>query len=216
VPILHRSLWVSLAIFAAFAPWRVQAETVRLKSGEVVEGKIQQYGNGQITIAITGKQSRKIPQDQIVSIDFGVKPTKKEPSPSAGNSPPQIPPASPGAGDPSSDTFLKTLTKSNSKYKSPTDTFFVWRNAAVNGDIDGMADCYASYQQKDVKKQLKALPKDGREKMRTATARIQFIPAKPIFQGDRALLEVNWQTGLQSDTQVLQFVLEKNEWKLIQ
>src|SRR5262249_40432848 len=102
------------------------------------------------------------------------------------------------------------------KFGTPLLTFEAWKQAAMTGDIDKMVECYASFSQKEVRKQLKQLPKEGREKMQSTTARRQFTPAKPLYQGDRAFLEVTWQNGLQSDTQVLQFVLEKNDWKLIQ
>ena len=79
-----------------------------------------------------------------------------------------------------------------------------------------MAACYASFNQKQVLKKLKKISKKDREKMRDTTTRTYFIPAQPLYQGVRATLEVTWTLGLRSDNQLLQFILEKNEWKIVQ
>jgi len=191
----------SIVLCIALSTTAVSAETVFLKTGDTLEGTIQQMTSDQVTLSLPGGSTRKIPKSQISRIEFGSTRSAEKPSPS----PPVTEP-----------NFLSTLTKPESKYGTPAATFELWKTAAIAGDIDKMVDCYASFQQKEIRKQLKDLPKDAREKMRSTTARTQFTPAKPFYQGDRALLEITWQSGLQSDTQVLQFVLEKNHWKLIQ
>jgi len=52
--------------------------------------------------------------------------------------------------------------------------------------------------------------------MRSATAETQFSPSDPLYQGDHATMEVNWTKNIFGDSPLLQFVLEKNEWKLNQ
>lgn len=128
-------------------------------------------------------------------------------------------PETPQKGDKETEkpkNLLEAIPKPESKFTTPLSTFQVWREAAIRGDIDGMAECYVSYRQKDVKKDLKKLPKEDFNKMRVATTQTEFAPAEPIYQGDRASLEINWRLGVNGESQVLQFSLEQNDWKIIQ
>lgn len=79
-----------------------------------------------------------------------------------------------------------------------------------------MVSCYAAFRQKDVRKQLKQISKEKWLEMKDTTQQTIFSPNQPMYQGDHATLEVNWTKGLLSDTQLLQFVLEGNDWKIVQ
>ncbi|MFH1262172.1 MAG: hypothetical protein V1495_01840 [Pseudomonadota bacterium] len=196
--ILPRSFCVAASVAALFLPVPiVRAETVRLKSGELIEGTVQDFQENILSMAQPDGKIRKIVRDEIVQIEF------QKPAPPLVTSPPP-------------ETFLDALPKTVSKFQTPRQTFLTWRKAATAGDIDSMADCYSAIRKNDVKKELKKLSRDQRDQMRQATATTEFTPAEPFYQGDRAVLEVTWRVGLQSDSQILQFTLEGKDWKIIQ
>jgi hypothetical protein len=176
---------------------QARGESIRLTSGEIVEGTVQSFQENQLSVAQPDGKIRKIPREEIVQIEF------------------QKPKAvTPAIETPK--TFLSALPKTVSKYQTPTQTFLTWKKAAVAGDVDAMVACYSSFRQGDVRKELKKLSRDQRNEMQKATALTEFVPADPLYQGDRAAMEITWRVGLQSDTQVLQFSLEGNEWKIVQ
>ena len=188
-----------IALILFLIPLPLFAETVFLKSGEIVEGTIRSYQADTLSIAQPNGQIRKIPKAEIVKLEFQKEAPLLKPSQEAPK------------------TFLNALpTKELSKFQTPGQTFQTWRKAAIAGDIDGMVDCFASFRRDTVRKELKAIPKDQREQMKRTTAMTEFAPTEPLYQGDRAVLDVTWRLGLQSDDQVLQFFLEKNDWKIIQ
>ncbi|MCB0309462.1 MAG: hypothetical protein KDD48_08830 [Bdellovibrionales bacterium] len=112
------------------------------------------------------------------------------------------------------DHALSTQT-STGKYGSPQSTFETWRNAAIDGNIKAMVSCYVSYQQKRMKKKLKKISRKKRKEMSEVTRQTDFSLTEPLFQGDRATMQVTWRMGLQTDVQPLQFALEDGKWKLI-
>jgi hypothetical protein len=175
----------------------IHAETLRLKSGEVLEGTIKNFLGGIFTVTTREGPERKIAKEQIASIDYAPFPVDK--SPKAG-------------GD--AQNLLQSTVRNDSPFQTPKGAFEAWKAAAIKGDIEGMVRCYASNRQKEKKKELKKLPKEAFENMQEVTARTLFSTAPPVYQGDRAMMEVNWTHGLVGDSQVLQFILEKNEWKL--
>ncbi len=183
-----------------FLPKPSHAEWIRLKSGEVIEGIVERIAEGDLFIALKDGESRKVGKGEVASIDFG--PKKKEPILDTNEN--------------KTEHFLNALAKKDSKYGTPLQTFQAWKAAAVAGNIDQMVDCYASFKQKEIKKELKKIPREKREQMKTTTAQTEFVPTEPYYQGERAVLEVNWQYGLQGDSQTLQFILEKDQWKIIQ
>lgn len=185
-------------LFVLWACAPAVAETLLLKTGEIVEGTIQSYQDNAFSIAQPNGQIRKIPKSEVTHIEI-----QKTSEPPAEKK--EIP-----------KTFLSALPKSASKFQTPLQTFQTWRIAAIAGDVDGMVDCYASFRKNVVKKELKKLSRDQRDQMRKTTATTEFMPGEPLYQGDRAVLEVTWRIGLQSDNQVFQFTLEGNDWKIIQ
>ena len=195
-------LFVAASLVASLA----SAETIRLKNGEVLEGAVQHYYGGIVTLTLSNGVTRTVGRDQMASIEFEPADPKKSPAPEAKPAPTSAEPPN----------FMNTMFKKEAPFASPAATFESWRRAAVAGDMKKMVACYASFRKKEVEKQLKKLSKDAREEMARTTAQTEFVPAVPFYQGDRALLEVKWASGLQGDSQVLQFVLEKDEWKIIQ
>ncbi len=176
------------------------AETIRLKGGETINGTVSHYYGGIVSILMPDGSTKTVGRNEIIAIEFESLPSEVTKAPE----------------EKKSSTNFLALSKSTSKYGSPLATFETWRKAAIAGEVDAMADCYASFKQSDVKKQLKSLKKEDREKMRETTARTDFVPAEPFYQGDRAMLEIKWQLEMNGDSQVLQFIQEKNEWKIIQ
>ncbi len=173
----------------------VFADVVFLKSGELMEGQIVSIQASSIDFK-EGEQIKTVLKSQIDKIQFiALSDLDKQ--------------------DPYLPGLEKNKTSQLSK-ASPVDTFEKWRQFAIVGDVDGMVSCYASFRQHEIKKELKKLPKSKRKNMLQATAQTQFTTQEPYYQGDRAMLEVNWQSGLYTDTQVLQFVLEDETWKIVQ
>jgi hypothetical protein len=187
-----------LALAISLPPFAAAAETLVLTSGEVVEGTLTAVADNIFSVSQPNGETRKIPRAEILRIE--VQKSPQEHGPTA-----EIP-----------KNFLNALVKEPSKFETPVQTFQTWRKAAMAGDIDGMVGCYASFRRDDVRRDLKKLPKEQREQRRKPTAMTEFTSAEPLYQGDRAALEVTWRIGLQSDSQVLQFALEKTDWKLIQ
>ncbi|HMQ10413.1 MAG TPA: hypothetical protein PKB05_03810 [Oligoflexia bacterium] len=101
-------------------------------------------------------------------------------------------------------------------YVTPKHTFETWRRASVKGDMKGMVACYAKFRQNQVRKQLKKIPKNKRREMQDISKNTLFSLGQVYYQGTQASLEATWNYGLKSDSQVLKFVLEGKEWKLIQ
>lgn len=101
-------------------------------------------------------------------------------------------------------------------YLTPKHTFESWRRASVKGDVKGMVSCYAKFRQNQVRKQLKKIPKNKRKEMQDISNNTLFTLGQVYYQGTQASLEATWNYGLKSDTQVLKFVLEGKDWKLIQ
>lgn len=189
-----------LVVFSIACLSTGRAETLRLRDGRSVEGMIEHVYNGIYTVR-TSEGPQTFGRHEIAGIDF----------------PPDIPPA-PAQALPAtpSETFFSTLKESDAPYGTPMNTFKTWRQAAIQGDLKEMVKCYASFQQRQKTKELKALSKDDWEKMRAATANTEFLPKAPLYQGDRAFMEVAWNLNLQGDTQTLKFILEKDQWKLLQ
>ncbi len=155
--------------------------------------------DGIYTVTTRDGPERKIAKEQVLSIDSAPFPVAQPAKPSG-----------------EVKNLLMETVKPSTPFGSPRQTFEIWRAAAVKGDIDLMVKCYASSKQKEKAKELKKIPKETFQKMTEATVETLFSPAEPVYQGDRAMLEVNWTHGLLGDSQVLQFILEKNEWKLSQ
>lgn len=160
-----------------------------LRSGEKLTGSVERVADGLWTVTLPGGKSRTLKQADLLRIEFDATPAAHE--------------------EPS--TVI-----SKAPFETPTDTLRTWRQAAIAGDVGRMVACYASFARDEKRKELKKIPKEAFDRMRAATARTDFAPGEPLYQGDRAVLEVNWTSGLLSDSQVLNFVLERDGWKLLQ
>lgn len=101
-------------------------------------------------------------------------------------------------------------------YETPKQTFLTWRAHAEEGDINGMVDCYASFRQSTVKKNLKKIKRKEREEMKQTMQLTSFVAQDPIYQGEKAFMEVTWSKGLYAENQVLKFILEDDQWKIIE
>lgn len=101
-------------------------------------------------------------------------------------------------------------------FETPKQTFLTWKQKAEEGSIDGMVECYASFRQKDVRKQLKNIKRKERNEMQNTMRMMSFVASDPLYQENQAYLEVTWTKGLQSENQVLKFVQENQEWKIIE
>lgn len=187
-----------------------EAEVFVLKNGDRLTGELKSFRDGVYTVLV-GQEEKSIPLADVAAIEAS--PRVSQSAAPAGPSSAATPPPSKPSAAPLS---MPVPSQATTKYGSPRETFEVWRQAAIVGDIDGMVGCYVSYQQKSMKKQLRKIAKQKRKEMAEVARRTEFIPAEPVYQGDRATVEVTWRTGLQTDSQVLQFILENNAWKLIQ
>lgn len=101
-------------------------------------------------------------------------------------------------------------------FSSPQKTFYQWKDAAMAGDRKAMLACYAGFRQDAVKKELRRLKRKKWNEMKEATARSQFFLNDPLYQGNRAMMEIIWRVDLLSKTQILNFILENGKWKLVQ
>ncbi len=191
---------LALALSLSFYPAGSFAETIHLKDGKTLKGSIEHVYKGIYTI-ITPNGPETIGRHEISKIEFP-KDVK--------NAQPKALPKT------SSSTFLSTMEESDEPYATPLNTFKTWRKAAIEGSLDKMVTCYASFKQRAKKKELKKLSREAWEKMRAATANTEFLPSAPIYMGDRAFMEVAWTLDLKGDTQTLKFILENDEWKLMQ
>jgi hypothetical protein len=171
------------------------SDIIYLKNGKAVEGFVVKLDSQSATVVHEKNQSQIYPRSEIKSIELGSAPPKSsaEPEPN----------------------FLSSAKEADSPYATPLHTFQAWKRAASSGDIDGMVNCYASFKQKEKKTELKKLSKDVFEKMRTTTLQTDFVPSAPLYQGDRASMVVNWTKGLDGGEQLLQFILEKKDWKIL-
>ncbi len=205
----YRDTWGLVAIVAGFflVPGGVGADVLKLKNGRQIEGRLDHYFDEAFTITEKDGKRRRVSRSQVSSIELGKRQNISAPKKKA---------AKPKEVSPEPTNFLDSISKPDSPYSTPPATFSTWREAAIKGDLKAMVRCYASYRQKDVRKQLKKLSRKKREEMRSATAQTDFFPSEPFFKGERAMLEITWSKGLHGETQVLQFVLEGNDWKILQ
>lgn len=207
-----RSFLFSVSFALGAMSTHAQAEVFILKSGKKLEGRIEHFYNGIFTVLRTNGTRKTLGINEIASIEFQKSSIKPDKTPLSKSKPSKVLPSK----EPPKN-LLETLTKAQtSKFGTPLQTFETWRKAAIAGSIKEMVACYVSYRQKQVRKELKKMPKAKLEEMRAATAQTDFFPNEPFYQGDRAALEIHWRKGLHGETQVLQFALEKNDWKIIQ
>lgn len=189
----------------------VMAESIELSTGEVVDGKLVEFPK-EVTIELTDGSKMKIPYEGINSIykvtaprsytPFLTKDKEKDGKKDKGL-------------DKAVDNSFEDMDASKGPYATPTLTFQTWKKAAMNDDIDGMANCYSSSKKNSVKKDLKKISKKTREEMRSAMTQTIFTPNEPYYQGEFAIMEVSWTKGLASQNQTLKFTLENNkEWKI--
>jgi|GEM_PF-3769813 len=107
---------------------------------------------------------------------------------------------------------FETLTP----FQTPKQTFLTWKEAAVTGSVENMVACYSKNRQPGVRKNLKKIKRKERIAMKEAANITTFSVGDPLYQGNQAFLEVTWNKGLYSESQVLKFLLENNDWKIIE
>ena len=170
----------------------LHAHTLMLKTGETLQGTLGSADKTQVEWVLESGEKKKVLISDLVAIDFGE--------------------AQKVASAP--ENFLTPAPQG--PFSSPLQTFETWKAAALKDDPKVMSECYVKYQQKKILKDLKKISRAKRKEMQETAARTDFSPQKPFYQGDRASLEVVWRVGVNSDSQVLQFVLEDEQWKLVQ
>ena len=165
------------------------ADTFLLKTGETVTGYLREFKDGKYVIDVGG-QDKIIAKDDVVSTQSGSMPAQ----------PDVIPPM--------------IDERKESKFGTPEKTFLRWKEAAIKGDNDVMANCYLTPEKQ--KNALKKIPRNKRKEMSEVTKKTEFVLGQTIYQGNRATLEVTWTIGLQSDSKVLQFMLDGKDWKIVE
>ena len=118
-------LLVSIGLILS-APLSLQAEVVRLKSGEIIHGEIEHAYGGVFTIRTPKGGLRSVGRNEIAAIEFA--PLPKLSAPAKGTS------SSKAEAKTKKKHFLTGLTPPPaSKYATPQQTFATWRKAAEMG-----------------------------------------------------------------------------------
>lgn len=199
------------------------AATLILKNGKApIIGKILNMDGQTVSIENNQGEKSQILKDQISQIIFDdrVEPKNKDNKNSVVKQHNQDLLSQPSAQD--KELFEQLFNGPTDKdmeqgpYVTPKHTFETWRRASVKGDVKAMVACYAKFRQNQVRKQLKKIPKSKRKEMQDISNNTLFTLGQVYYQGTQASLEATWNYGLKSDTQVLKFVLEGKDWKLIQ
>lgn len=191
-------------ILGTFSIAGAHAGQIALKSGEVLDSKTIKLPET-FTIVLTDGTEQTVKTKDVQSIQLQKNPSIKNLIQQNED------PIDPQSLQSALDEF-RTL----SPFETPKQTFLTWKKYAEDGSIDGMTQCYASYRQDQVKKNLKKIKKKARKEMQHTMQVVDFIAADPIYQGKQAFLEVTWSKGLHSESQVLKFILEKDQWKIIE
>lgn len=202
------------------------AASVLLKSGKRVQGSILSMDAEVVNVQDEKGVKSQILRSLIENIDLDSKkkPASKTKTPSLlSPTPPHFNPSEVMPPSKEQQALFEQLFNGPKEedmqkgpYATPKNTFETWRRASVKGDTKKMILCYVSFRQNQIKKQLKKIPRNKRKDMQEASNNTLFSLGKPYYQGDRASLEVTWNHGLRSDTQTLRFMLEKQEWKIVQ
>jgi hypothetical protein len=199
--------YLSLLIGLLSTP--LYAESLSLSSGEVIEGSLIEFPK-EIIVLLPDGIKKTYPYNNVTSIYKNQPPASFTPFVS-GDKKPKTEPEKTIAQE------FPEIDASKGPYASPQVTFMTWKAAAIKGDIDAMADCYASYRKSEIKKEMKKIPKKTREDMRRAMVDTIFSPSDPYFQDSTAIMEVSWTKGLASQNQTLKFALENNkDWKIVE
>lgn len=189
----------------------VLAESIELSTGEVLDGKLLGFPK-EVEIEMTDGTKKKVPYSDISSIYKDTAPTSFTPFVVKDKDK-----KSDKSLDKKDASDFEDLDMSKGAYATPAHTFETWKRSAINDDIDGMANCYATARKSEMKKELKKIPKKNRLEMKMAMAQTIFTPSEPYYQGEFAIMEVTWTKGLASQTQSLKFSLENGkEWKIVE
>lgn len=167
------------------------ADTFQLKTGEQVTGVLKEFKDDSYHVDVGGMM-KVISKDDVLSMQVGAVATTPQPD---------VTP-----------TMLDE--KNESKFGTPEKTFMVWKNAAIKGDNKAMAECYLTPEKQ--RQQLNKIPRNKRKEMSEVTQKTEFVMGQTIYQGTRATLEITWSIGLQSDSKILQFMLDGKDWKIVE
>jgi hypothetical protein len=199
------SFVLTLAVLSIGPSFHLHAESIALKSGEVLDGDIKELPS-KITLKLKDGSTKTISLKDIAQIHIEPLPTFSKLSPKQ-------------VQTTITDEKLKEVISEfepKDPFETPTQTFLTWKAYAEEGDIKGMIDCYASFRQEAVSKELKSIKSKERKAMQASMMVTEFVAGTPIYQGKQAFLEVNWSKGMNSQTQVLKFLLEGTQWKIIE
>ena len=197
----------SCVVFSSTLSW---GQSLLLKSGEIVEGEIVAAPKT-LSIQTPTGEKREVPFSDILSYQKETPKKTQETQESDKNVAEDSGIAIPPVQD------LADLEKQDLRFSTPENTFEVWKEAALSGDIKLMTECYVSYLQKDIKKGLKKLSKKVRRDMAKTTAMTNFIPDQASYPSPTtASLDITWNRGEHIQTQTLRFQKEKDQWKLLE
>lgn len=182
---------------------QAKAQHISLKSGEVISFKDINLPETLMIDTLDG-QKKEIKLKDIQSFEF---------QPSTSVKP--FLPRQKSTDQSEVHSALKAFEK-RSPFETPKQTFLTWKDHASKGSIDGIASCYTTSRHDKVKKKLRKIKRKQRLAMQEAVNATSFTVGDPLYQGNKAFLEVNWTKGLHSESQVLKLLLEKNQWKIIE
>ncbi|MEZ4820144.1 MAG: hypothetical protein R3A45_09720 [Bdellovibrionota bacterium] len=194
------AFFLSAIVFYATPSWSAQ---IALQSGEVIDASKIDLPD-QISITLEDGSTKKIDTKSIQSIELYQHPS--------------ISPLLTPETKLTEDEIKNALDEFRQlkPYETPKQTFLTWKEQAGKGSISGMVDCYASYRQSEVRKKLKKINRKKRKEMQQTMNLTSFTVADAVYQNNQAFLEVTWSKGLHSENQVLTFILEGQEWKIIE
>ena len=196
-------------ILALLFPHFTLAALLTKRDGTTSQGKLERYDQGLFHFRLEDGTLLTLPLSEVSDIAFH-KSTAAAPDNKITTD------VSPQTPDSNINPMPGLSQESAGPYATPIATFETWKTAAIAGDLEGMVQAYAKFKQTAMKKDLKRISRSQRKKMQETTAQTQFSYTQPYYQGTNAVMEVLWKLGPHADSQSLQFILEGNDWKLMQ
>ena len=105
--------------------------------------------------------------------------------------------------------------KADPEFASPIKTFLYWKEAAIKGDLEKMAECFAASAKSDQLKQLKSFSKKQIRDMRSETKKTKFTLSQPLIDGNQAYLMVTRERKGAKSKQAIEFAKEGPNWKMV-
>lgn len=106
-------------------------------------------------------------------------------------------------------------TASNTPFQTPIDTFETWRRAALEMNVPLMLSTYAAAGRQTVEGDILNASKDELSAMQAEAKQTEFKIEKLVYEGDRAFLRVKRIFRGKDEVEILTFVREGQDWKII-